>query len=259
MHVPEPIPTDVRDESFAGINYHIRGQLVPELQLELSGAPVMFEHHVLLWKEPNVEIEVRKLAKGIKRTIAGLDFFVTRATGPGRIAFSRDAAGQVIPIHLAQGQSLTVREHQFVAASDAIDYTYERVQGARNMLLGGSGIFVDKFTADRGDAIVWVHANGNAFEVELDAGEQLDVEPGAWLYTDRTVKMEATGIGLKSGFLGGGGKLTWNRFTGPGRVAIQTMFIDPAEARAENEQGGTQTAVEGGVVGAVLGGLLKGN
>ena len=146
MHVPEPIPTDVRDESFAGINYHIRGQLVPELQLELSGAPVMFEHHVLLWKEPNVEIEVRKLAKGIKRTIAGLDFFVTRATGPGRIAFSRDAAGQVIPIHLAQGQSLTVREHQFVAASDAIDYTYERVQGARNMLLGGSGIFVDKFT-----------------------------------------------------------------------------------------------------------------
>ena len=71
MHVPEPIPTDVRDESFAGIDYHIRGQLVPELQVELSGAPVMFEHHVLLWKEPAVDIEVKKLAKGVKRMVAG--------------------------------------------------------------------------------------------------------------------------------------------------------------------------------------------
>ena len=57
--------------------------------------------------------------------------------------------------------------------------------------------------------------------------------------------------------LGGGGKLTWNRFTGPGRLAIQTMFIDPYEAR-QDDQGQTQAAVDGGVVGSVLGGLLKG-
>jgi uncharacterized protein (AIM24 family) len=258
MHVPEPIPTDLRDQSFAGIDYHVRGQLVPELQIELAGAPVMFEHHVLLWKEPGVDIEVKKLAKGVKRMIAGLDFFVTRATGPGRIAFSRDTPGQVIPIQLSQGQTLNVREHQFVAASDALEYTYERVQGARNMLLGGSGIFVDNFTAGAGDAIVWVHANGNAFEVVLDAGEQIDVEAGAWLYKDTTVTLESVGIGFKTSLLGGGGKFTWNRFTGPGRLAIQTMFVDPYEARQQDDQSGQgQAAVEGSVVGSVLGGLLR--
>jgi uncharacterized protein (AIM24 family) len=254
MHIPEPIATDIRDETFAGVTYHIRGQLVPELQIELSSAPVMFEHHVLLWKEPGVNIELRKLPGGIKRKIAGLDFFVTRALGPGRIAFSRDSAGQCIPLHLAQGESLNVREHQFIAATDAVDYSFERVQGVRNMLLGGSGLFIDNFRAAHGDAIVWVHGHGNVFVVTLDQGEQIDVEAGGWLYKDTSVRMEAVGIGLKTGLLGGGGKLTWNRFTGPGRLAIQTMFIAPLEG----VEGKGAAAAEGGVVGAVLGGLMRG-
>ncbi len=255
MHVPEPIPTDVHDETFAGVTYHIRGQLVPELQIELSSAPVMFEHHVLLWKETGVQIELRKLSGGVKRKISGLDYFVTRAIGPGRIAFSRDSPGQAIPIHLAQGESLNVREHQFIAATDTVDYTFERIQGARNMLLGGSGFFMDIFRAAHGDAIVWVHGHGNVFLVQLDHGEQIDVEAGAWLYKDTTVKLESVSMGLKTGLMGGGGKLTWNRFTGPGRLAIQTMFIAPVEGV---EPGAATNAAEGGVVGAVLGGLLKG-
>ena len=31
MNLPEPIKTNITDESFAGITYHIRGVLVPEL------------------------------------------------------------------------------------------------------------------------------------------------------------------------------------------------------------------------------------
>jgi uncharacterized protein (AIM24 family) len=258
MHIPEPIQTDVRDEAFAGVTYHIRGQLVPELQIELSGEPVMFEHHVLLWKEPGVQIELKKLPGGVKRKIAGLDFFVTRAVGPGRIAFSRDYTGQVIPLHLAQGQSLNVREHAFIAATDNLEYTYERVQGIRNMLLGGSGLFIDNFRATKGDAIVWVHGQGNVFLVELDQGEQLDVEAGGWLFKDTSVKLESVGIGLKTGLIGGGGRMTWNRFTGPGRLAIQTMYIAPLEATEASGHGQASSALEGGAVGAILGGLLKG-
>ncbi len=179
MHLPQPIATDIHEESFAGVTYHIRGQLVPELQVELTERRVMHEHHVLLWKETGVDIELRKLKGGVKRKIAGLDFFVTRAIGPGRIAFSRDSPGQCIPLHLRQGDELHVREHQFIAATDNLDYDFERIKGARNMLLGGSGFFMDKFRATDGDALVWLHGHGNVFEVHLDAGEQLDVEAGA--------------------------------------------------------------------------------
>ena len=165
MNLPEPIKTNITDESFAGVTYHIRGALVPELQLELSGQDVMFEHHTLLWKETATKIELRKLPGGVKRKIAGLDFFVTKAIGPGRIAFSRDWPGQCIPLHLASGQALNVREHHFLAATDNLDYSFERVKGVRNMLLGGQGFFIDTFAATSGDAVVWVSGQGNVFEV----------------------------------------------------------------------------------------------
>jgi uncharacterized protein (AIM24 family) len=256
MHLPEPIPTAITDESFAGVTYHVRGELVPELQIELGPGSVMFEHHVLLWKETRVEIELKKLPGGVKRKIAGLDFFVTRTFGAGHIAFSRDSPGQCIPMHLQTGEGLDVREHQFIAATDNLDYSFERIKGVRNMLVGGSGFFMDKFRATTGDSIVWLHGHGNVFLVQLDAGEQLDVEAGAWLYKDPSVTMEAVTMGLKTGLMGGGGKLTWNRFTGPGRLAIQTMFISPDESEQENSN--AQAATAGGLAGALIGGLTRG-
>ena len=254
MQIPEPIQTQIHDETFAGVTYHVRGELVPELQIELSNQPVMHEHHVLLWKETHVNIELKKLPGGIKRKIAGLDFFVTRALGPGRIAFSRDSPGQCIPLHLSQGEGLDVREHQFIAATDNLEYTFERVKGIRSMLFGGSGFFIDKFRATGGDAIVWLHGHGNVFVVDLGPGEQLDVEAGAWLYKDPSVKMEAVTMGLKTGMFGGGGKLTWNRFSGPGRLAIQTMFIAPLEGTAST----TEKVGGGAAVGALIEGLARG-
>jgi uncharacterized protein (AIM24 family) len=254
MNLPEPIKTTITDETFAGVTYHIRGGLVPELQIELAQQAVMHEHHTLLWKEPAVKIELKKLPGGVKRKIAGLDFFVTRAIGPGRIAFSRDSPGQCIPLHLRQGEELNVREHHFVAATDNVDYSYERVTGVRNMLLGGQGFFIDRFGATAGDAIVWVHGQGNVFEVVLDHGEQIDVEAGGWLYKDTSVKLESVSLGLKTGMFAGDHKMTFNRFTGPGRLAIQTMYLEPIEA-GESAVGAAAT---GGVAGAVLGGLLRG-
>ncbi|HYB23192.1 MAG TPA: AIM24 family protein [Solirubrobacteraceae bacterium] len=257
MPLPEPIPVSAHDESFAGVTYHIRGELVPELQIDVSGQQVMFEHHVLLWKETQLNVELKKLSGAIKRKIAGLDFFVTRTSGSGRIAFSRDSAGQCVPLHLSQGEGVDVREHQYLAATDNLDYSFERIQGIQNMLRGGSGFFMDKFRATNGDALVWLHGHGNVFLVNLGAGEQLDVEAGAWLYKDPSVQMEAVTMGLKTGLMGGGGKLTWNRFTGPGRLAIQTMFINPDEAE-DTSTGNAQAATAGGLAGALISGLTRG-
>ena len=157
-------------------------------------------------------------------------------------------------MHLRQGEGLDVREHQFIAATDNLDYSFERIKGVQNMVLGGSGFFMDKFRASDGDALVWLHGHGNVFLVQLDDGEQLDVEAGAWLYKDPSVKLEAVTMGLKTGIFGGGGKLTWNRFTGPGRLAIQTLFIAPLEGM----DGNVGAAAAGGVAGALISGLAKG-
>lgn len=144
-----------------------------------------------------------------------------------------------------------MREHHFLAATENLDYTFERVQGVRSMLFGGSGFFVDGFGAKEGTASVWVMGSGDVFEAELGPGEQIDVEAGSWLYRDPTVKMEAVTMGLKTGLFGGG-KLTWNRFTGPGRLGIQTMFMNPAAVVEGVANSGTAKAAG---IGAIIGGL----
>ena len=224
MPVPTLLPTNTQNETFGGVTYHVQGELVPALQIELSHTGVYFEHHILLWKDPAVQIAVHPVKGAIKRMLAGMPFLLTGATGPGRIAFSRDGAGHVFGLHLAPGQSVDVREHQWLAATDNVDYTFTRVRGAANMLLGGTGFFIDTFSCAQREGILWLHGFGNVFEVTLAPGEEIDIEPGGWIYKERTVQMQTMFQKLSTGFFASAGQIVWNRFTGPGKVALQSMY-----------------------------------
>ncbi|HIH2745006.1 TPA: AIM24 family protein [Burkholderia lata] len=226
--LPTLMPTTAADETYGGITYHIGGELVPVLSVDVSRQPVYFEHHILLWKNSSVKIGLRPMKGAIKRMMAGMQIFVTEASGNGVVAFSRDGVGHIVPIHLAKGEELHVREHQFLAATASVSYTYERVRGLSNMLFGQSGFFVDKFKGESGDGVLWLHGYGNVFEKELVAGETIDVEPGGWLYKTPGVKMETVVDRLTSGLFGAGMQFVVNRFTGPGRIGIQSMYVNYA-------------------------------
>jgi len=224
MPVPVQLPTAARDETFGGVTYHIEGELVPVLHLELAALPVYFEHHILLWKDPGVEVSLKPLKGAFKRMLSGMPVFMTQAKGPGRIAFSRDGPGHVFALHLKVGEAIDVREHQFLAASDGVDYTFTRIKGAANVLFGGTGFFIDTFTCLRQDGALWLHGYGNVFVVTLGQGEQIDIEPGGWIYKDRTVQMQTIFQKISTGVFASAGQLFWNRFTGPGRIALQSMY-----------------------------------
>ncbi len=225
MPVPVLLPTQARDETYGGVTYHIEGELVPALQLEIGSVPVYFEHHILLWKDPSVEVGIKTLKGAFKRILSGMPIFMTETRGTGRIAFSRDGAGHVFAIHLRQGEAIDVREHQFLAATDNVDYNFTRVKGAANILLGGTGFFIDTFTCQHQEGIVWLHGYGNVFEITLQHGEQIDIEPGGWVYKDPSVRMDTQFQRLSTGLFGSAGQITWNRFTGPGRVGLQSMYM----------------------------------
>ena len=226
MATPILHPDNVKDGAGPGLTYRIEGTLVPSLHMHLDGQMgVFFEHHVILWKQPSIDIDVMKLGKSFTRAISGLNVFMTRAEGTGDIAFSRDTPGQVFALHLAPGEKAYVREHQFLAATENTEYGFERVKGVASMMVGNQGFFVDHFTGGAEGSIVWLHAYGNAYDIELADGETIDVEPGAWIYRDPSVTYEQKLIGLKAGILGGGGTLIFNRFRGPGRVGLQSGFF----------------------------------
>lgn len=223
MEEPRLLPTSLSKETFAGYTYHLDGELVPVLTVELNpNQAIFFEHHVMLWKNTSVAIGMHPMRNAIKRVFAGMPLLMTEATGPGHIAFSRDGCGHIFPIHLDHGQELDVREHQFLAATANLTYDFERVKGLSNILIGSNQFFIDKFRANNGPAIVWLHGYGNVFEKVLAAGEQIDVEPGAWLYKDPSVQMTSNMQRLSTGLLASA-TFACNRFTGPGRVGIQSM------------------------------------
>lgn len=254
---PRILPTQIPEGTASGLRYRLEGELVPVLHLALDGTnPIYFEHHVLLWKYPTMQIGMHPLRKGlVRRAFAGMPLLMLQAESAGEIAFSRDAPGHIAALHLQQGHGIVVREHQFLAATANVEYDYTRIKGFANMLYGG-GFFVDQFLAGHGEGVVWVHGYGNVFEKALEPGETIDIEPGGWLYRDHSVQMEQEVYGFKTGLLGGSGQLVFNRFTGPGRVGLQSAYYHPPGAETGAGGGQMQGQGQGGMLGGILNGLL---
>jgi uncharacterized protein (AIM24 family) len=252
---PQILPTQITEGAAPGLKYRLEGELVPVLHMALDGqVPVYFEHHVLLWKYPQMQIGLHPLKKGLKRRVfGGMPLMLLEAQSAGEIAFSRDSPGHIAALHLPAGESIVVREHQFLAATGGIQYDYARIKGFSNMMYGG-GFFVDHFLAADHEGVLWVHGYGNVFEKQLEAGESIDIEPGGWVYRDHSVTMSQEVYGFKTGFLSGGGNLVFNRFTGPGRVGLQSAYFHPPVS----EGAGGNAQREGGrsVLGGIVGGLM---
>lgn len=232
----------------ADMTISIDGELVPVVDIMLGNQlSVYFEHHILLWKHPGVQIGFKSLKGAARRFFAGLQVFISEAQGPGNISFSRDSVGQIVALRLQPGQMVEVREHQFLVATSNVDYNFTFVQGAANILFSRTGIFVDQFTAVNGEGMLLLHGYGNVFEKMLAPGEAIDVEPGAWLWKDPSVQMQVTTVagsqrgGGILGAIGGlmaGASFTLNRFIGPGRIGIQSMTYHPPTAEGSPQAGG---------------------
>ncbi len=232
----------------ADMTISIQGELVPVVDIMLGNQmPIYFEHHILLWKHPGVQIGFKSIKGAAKRFFAGLQIFISEAQGPGNISFSRDSVGQIVALRLQPGQMVEIREHQFLVATGNVDYGFTFVQGAANILFSRTGLFIDQFTARGGEGMVLLHGYGNVFEKMLAPGETLDVEPGAWLWKDPSVQMAVTTVagsqrgggilGAIGGFMAGA-SIILNRFTGPGRVGIQSMTYHPPTTEGAQQAGG---------------------
>jgi uncharacterized protein (AIM24 family) len=216
---------DMTEISFGNSTCQVEGEIVPVAEINLShGDSVYFEHHVMLWKDTSVSMTVMSLGGGMKRALAGMPFIVSIASGNGRVAFSRDATGELVILPLHPGMELDVREHAFLVASSHIAYSYTRIKGLRNILFGGQGMFMDRFVTSNAPGLLILHGYGNVFERMLKAGETIMVEPGAFLYKDSSVIMDVQTQQLTTGLFGGTG-INLAKMTGPGRVGIQSMYV----------------------------------
>jgi uncharacterized protein (AIM24 family) len=214
---------DMTEFRFSSSTCQVEGELVPVAEIALAPHDgVYFEHHILLWKDESVPLSSMK-TNGPRRTLGGMPHIVTVANGPGRIAFSRDAPGELVVLPLHPGMEIDVREHAFLLASHSIQYSFIQIKGLVNLLHGGNGMFMDRFVTAQYPGLLMLHGNGNVLERVLRPGEKILVEPGGFLYKDSSVTMQAMQMPLKTGMFGRHG-MYLAEMTGPGRVGIQSMY-----------------------------------
>lgn len=215
---------DMTEFRFSSSVCQVEGEIVPVAEVMLApGEWVFFEHHVLLWKDESVPLSAMKTAGGMKRSLGGMPHVISVAAGPGRVAFSRDAPGELVVLPLHPGMELDVREHAFLVASGTISYSFVRINGLANVLHGGNGMYMDRFVTAGAPGLLLLHGNGNVLERMLGPGEKILVEPGGYLYKDSTVQMQAVQQKLSTGLMRHSMYLA--EMTGPGRVGIQSMYV----------------------------------
>lgn len=205
------------------ITCQVAGQLVPVAEFTLAdGDTIFFEQHTLLWKERTVALAGKNLKTAGQRLIApGMPHAVIEARGPGRIAITRDASGEAVVIPLHPGRELDVRGHAFLAASQNVGYDSIRIDKLASLLHGGPGMYLDRFTASDTQGLLVLHGYGNVFQRRLGVGEKILVEPGGFLYKDAPVTVSPVPAQAGAGFR----HANWAELTGPGRIAIQSMYV----------------------------------
>jgi uncharacterized protein (AIM24 family) len=230
-----PAVPDMARIQFGRSYCQIEGTYVPVADFNLAaGDGVYFAHHLLLWKEAGMDISAMQLRGGWKRMFAGLPLVMTQAQGPGHIAFSRDAPGEVVPLPIQPGTAVDVREHVFMVASSQVQYDwfntnvwFQTQDGDETETHYPLGMFMDRFSAASLPGLLLLHAAGNAFVRGLGQGETILVKPTALLFKDTTVGMqlhiEHPG-GTWRSWRSWGERYMWLRLFGPGRVALQSAY-----------------------------------
>jgi uncharacterized protein (AIM24 family) len=195
---------DLTELHFGSSTIQVDAGTVPVAELALAaGDTVFFEHHVMLWKDDTVPMSVMNTPGGARRLLGDLPFVLSVAHGPGRLAFSRDAAGALVVLPIDPGTQLELRGHALLIASGALSYSFTKVPGLRTMLMAGTGMYFDQFTATTTPGVLVIHGYGNVFERSLAPGESIQLAPGGFLYKDSSVTMEVLSLDIRDPNAGG--------------------------------------------------------
>ena len=244
---------DLTEVHWASSSCQLDAGVVPVVEATLAEADsVFFEHHAMLWKDETVPMSVMSTPGGAKRLLSGLPFVLSVARGPGRVALSRDAPGELIVLPVDPPKEIDVREHALVMASGTLTYSFEKLPGVRAMLASGTGMYLDRYVAGSGAGLMVLHGYGNVFERALGQGESILVDPGAFLYKDSSVTMEVISVNFKASFEGAVGQAGAG---GDGDLSAASAGAAAGPAEQPQPPQPAQPAQQGGMFGRGLRGL----
>jgi len=206
--------------------YNIIGNEIQYLEARLDeGDAVLIEPGHLISKSPSVKLEVRSggLRGAFSHMLAGSAVFLLRVDGPGKIRSAGFLPGKILKIEL-NGNPIIAEFNAFLCMDAGIEYS-TRFAGIWQGIFGGEGLFLERFS---GTGSIMLHGHGQIVEMNLNEGEEIQVELSHVLAFDESVQYNVRRIGgLKTMLFGGleGEGLFFADMVGPGRVWLHSISM----------------------------------
>jgi uncharacterized protein (TIGR00266 family) len=244
----------------------ILGTTMPVLEVTLDpGESVISEAGELSWMTSSIQMTTHTQFGGgggifgvLKRVAGGGSLFMTgyQADGaPGTVSFATKLPGHIVPVEAGTGQEYLIHRHGFLCGTPQIEIGVGFQQSLGAGIFGGDGFLLQRVS---GTGTAWIELSGELIVKDLGPGETLRVHPGHVGAFQAGVSFEITTVpGIKNKIFGGDG-IFLASLTGPGRIWLQTLPISRlAHALMEYMPAQNTQAVEGGVVGGIMGSLLN--
>ncbi len=127
------------------------GKIVP---FDLNAGESMIMHkHAFVCAEKSVQLDItftRKLGAGL---VGGEGFILQKVTGPGLVFAELD--GDAVEYRLQAGEVMKIEPGHIAMFEPTVTFDITRIQGIKNMLFGGEGIFLGTLT---GPGRIWLHS-----------------------------------------------------------------------------------------------------
>lgn len=251
--VEQPPIADLAKLKFGQSSAQISGTYVPVTELNLAaGDWIYFSHHVLLHNDPGISLANMPMKDGWNRMRGGLPLFMLTASGPGHVALSFDHPGETIAVPLQHNQVIDVTEHRFLTATGNVGYDFtpsnifietirQTNDGTEREWSYPMGQFVDRFGANDGPGLLLLHAPGNVQLRDLGEGESIIIQPRSLIYKDPSVSPSLHFEYPNGGSMFNNAMHLWLRLTGPGRIAMSSVYElpEPLTGRIHSTSGHT--------------------
>ncbi len=229
LDLPDPTVA-LSGTTMNGSPFKILGTVMPVLVLNpRSGQTFYTETGALSWMSEGIDMQTNLGGGGLggmfKRALGGESLFLanfTAARDNALLAFSSEFPGKIVPVNLAQGQSMIAQKESVLVAEKSVNLTIAFQRKLGSGIFGGEGFILQKFD---GPGTFFASFDGEIVEYTLNPGEVLKVDTGHVAMFEPTVSYDIEMIKGFANILFGGEGLFFAKLTGPGRVWLQTMPI----------------------------------
>ncbi len=209
------------------MEFEVLGGQLPVVVCKMNvGEKMMSESGGMSWMTPGVKMETSMkggLMGAFKRSMSGESAFVNTFISEGdneEVAFVSSFPGQILHVHLEEGQHIIAQKGTFLAGEDSIKLEMFFRKKLMAGLFGGMGFIMNKVEGP-GDAFFEI--DGALTIKNLAEGETVMVDTGHVALLEPSVNFDVQRLkGFKNMFMGGEG-LFLAKLTGPGKVWLRSM------------------------------------